>query len=237
MSEQSDSAALMELEGVGKVYAPPAGGAPVSVLRGIDLRIAAGESVAIVGPSGSGKSTLLNILGTLDRPSEGRVRLNGEDLAALDDEQLARIRSRRIGFIFQAHHLLPQCSVLENVLLPTLVPGLSASGAEARAKELLGKVGLSERIGHRPGELSGGECQRVAVVRALINQPAAVLADEPTGALDGEHADRLADLLVELNRDLGVTLVAVTHAPALAARMGRVLELRGGQLRPVDRTS
>lgn len=235
MSEQTGNAALMELEGVGKAYAPPAGGAPVSVLRGIDLRIEAGESVAIVGPSGSGKSTLLNILGTLDRPTEGRVRLDGEDLAALDDEQLACIRSRKIGFVFQSHHLLPQCSVLENVLLPTLVPGLEIGDGEARAKELLERVGLSERIGHRPGALSGGECQRVAVVRALINRPAAVLADEPTGALDGEHADRLADLLVELNRDLGVTLVAVTHAPALAARMGRVLELHSGVLQKANR--
>ncbi len=235
MSEQAENAPLMELAGVGKTYAPPAGGAPVSVLRDIDLRIGAGESVAIVGPSGSGKSTLLNILGTLDRPTEGRVRLDGEDLAALDDEQLARIRSRKIGFVFQSHHLLPQCSVLENVLLPTLVPGLEPNGAEARAKELLDRVGLSARMEHRPGELSGGECQRVAVVRALINKPVAVLADEPTGALDGEHAERLAELLVELNRVLGVTLIAVTHAPALAARLGRVLELRGGQLRPADR--
>ena len=182
--------------------------------------------------SGSGKSTLLNIIGTLDRPSSGEVLLDGQDLRRLNDVELASVRNRQIGFVFQAHHLLPQCNVLENVLLPTLATRDPAvrSGASERAKRLLERVGLDGRIAHRPGQLSGGERQRVAVVRALINQPKLLLADEPTGALDRASAGNLSDLLVALNREEGVTLIVVTHALDLAKRMGRVLELRDGRL-------
>ncbi|HYF00736.1 MAG TPA: ABC transporter ATP-binding protein [Planctomycetota bacterium] len=219
--------ALVETIGVTKVYGGP--GAETRVLDGVDLRIAAGESVAIVGPSGCGKSTLLNILGTLDRPTSGRVMLDGRELTALDGADLAEVRARTVGFVFQLHHLLPQCSILENVLVPALAAD-GAAKAEARARTLLERVGLTPRLDHRPGQLSGGECQRAAVVRALINRPRLLLADEPTGSLDRAGAERLADLLRELNREEGVALVAVTHAPRLAERMGRVLELRDGRL-------
>ena len=203
----------------------------LDVLRGITLEIARGESLAIIGPSGSGKSTVLNIIGTLDRPTSGRVLLDGKDLSQLDDTELAAVRNQQIGFVFQAHYLLPQCTVLENVLVPTLAgKSVSRAGAEQRAKQLLERVGLGQRLGHRPGQLSGGERQRVAVVRALINQPKLLLADEPTGALDRVSAQELAQLLVDLNRERGVTLVVVTHALDLAHRMSRVLELRDGGL-------
>src|SRR5436190_9853657 len=213
-------------------YNSPTCAESVPGVRDITLEIQRGESVAIVGPSGSGKSTLLNIIGTLDRPSTGQVLLDGKELSLLDDIQLATVRNREIGFIFQSHHLLPQCTVLENVLVPTLVNKDAAlrNGAVERAKGLLDKVGLGARFTHRPGQLSGGERQRVAVVRALINQPKLLLADEPTGALDRASAQNLADLLVRLNREEGVTLVLVTHALDLARRMGSVLELRDGRL-------
>lgn len=227
---------LLQLDGVTKVYAGPDGGSPVAVLREVQLELVAGETLAIVGPSGCGKSTLLNLLGALDRPSTGRVRLDGRDLATLDDAALAGVRNRRIGFVFQSHFLLPQCSVLENVLVPTLALGSAdvslRSQAPQRARQLLERVGLGARLGHRPGELSGGERQRVAVVRALINQPGLLLADEPTGALDRTSAAALGDLLLELNREQGVALIVVTHALDLARRLGRVLELRDGRLSP-----
>lgn len=226
------TANLLNLSGVCKRYDPPGGGPAVEVLRDVTLELGQGASAAIVGPSGSGKSTLLNIIGTLDRASRGEVTLDGEDLGRLDDRQLAVVRNRKIGFVFQAHHLLPQCTVLENVLVPTLAtrdPALR-NGAVPRAERLLEKVGLAERVRHRPGQLSGGERQRVAVVRALINQPRLLLADEPTGALDRAAAANLADLLVGLNREEGVTLIVVTHALELARRMGKVLELRDGRL-------
>jgi lipoprotein-releasing system ATP-binding protein len=215
-----------------KRYESPTSTELVPVLRDVTLEIRRGESVAIVGPSGSGKSTLLNIIGTLDRPDSGQVLLDGKDLSRLDDIQLAVVRNREIGFIFQSHHLLPQCTVLENVLVPTLANKDAAlrNGAVERAKGLLDKVGLGARLTHRPGQLSGGERQRVAVVRALINQPKLLLADEPTGALDRASAENLADLLVRLNREEGVTLIVVTHAPDLAKRMARILELRDGHL-------
>jgi len=224
---------LLKLENVTKRYAAPEdGGAAPDVLRGIDLELTTGESLAIVGPSGSGKSTLLNIIGTLDQPTNGTVLLGGRQLGALSDGQQAELRSREIGFVFQSHHLLPQCTVLENVLVPTLVvrAGAARSGADVRAKSLLERVGLSERLTHRPGQLSGGERQRVAVVRALINEPKLLLADEPTGSLDRAAADNLAELLVELNKETGVTLILVTHALDLAGRMARVQELRDGVL-------
>jgi lipoprotein-releasing system ATP-binding protein len=225
---------LLTLTDVCKSYQSSGGADSVAVLENITMQIGAGESVAIVGSSGSGKSTLLNIIGTLDHPTSGTVTLDGQDLTQLDDLQLAQVRNRRIGFIFQAHHLLPQCTVLENVLVPTLASGDAAlrAGAPDRAVKLLAKVGLSERQSHRPGQLSGGERQRVAVVRALINQPNLLLADEPTGALDRVAAHSLGDILVQLNRDEGVTLVVVTHALELARRMGRVWELQDGRLLP-----
>lgn len=226
---------LLKLEKVAKSYAETDASAATQVLKDVSLRIEPGESLAIVGASGSGKSTLLNIIGTLDRPDSGLVELLGQDLVRLSEEELARVRSRQIGFIFQLHHLLPQLSVLENVLVPTLAggPEQRQEKAEARAKRLLERVGLSHRLSHRPGQLSGGERQRAAVVRALINEPRLLLADEPTGALDRASSDRLADLLVELNREEGVSLVVVTHSSALAHRMGRAYELVDGQLSPL----
>jgi ABC-type lipoprotein export system ATPase subunit len=202
------------------------------VLDGLDLRVSAGQSLAIVGPSGCGKSTLLNIIAALDRPTSGKVLLAGQDLSAMTDRQLAAIRSRQIGLVFQLHHLLPQCTILENVLLPTLAASgaLTAAQAQAEAIRLLKRVGLADRLHHRPGQLSGGECQRAAVVRALINSPRLVLADEPTGSLDRASADDLGRLLVELNRDESVTLIVVTHSLDLAGLMGRRLELRAGKL-------
>jgi len=223
---------MLRLVDVSKRYESPTSDGSVPVLREITLEIGRGESVAIVGPSGSGKSTLLNIMGTLDRPNTGQVLLDGRELNQLDDIQLAAVRNREIGFIFQSHHLLPQCTVLENVLVPTLANNDTAlhNGAVERAKQLLEKVGLGARHRHRPGQLSGGERQRVAVVRALINRPKVLLADEPTGALDRASAQNLAELLVQLNREEGVTLIVVTHALDLAKRMSRVLELRDGKL-------
>jgi ABC-type lipoprotein export system ATPase subunit len=181
---------------------------------------------------------LLNIIGTLDRPTSGRVTLDGEDLSELDDLQLAAVRSRQIGFVFQAHYLLPQCTVLENVLVPTLACGDAAirDAADERGRRLLERVGLGARLSHRPGQLSGGERQRVAVVRALINQPKVLLADEPTGALDHASAHALGQLLVELNREEEVTLIVVTHALGLAAMMQRAFELRDGRLTPREIT-
>ena len=188
---------LIELDHLSKTYASPDGGPAVDVLRDVSLRIDSGEAVSVIGPSGSGKSTLLNIMGALDRPTTGSVRLDVRDLAGLAEKELAAIRNRQIGFIFQLHHLLPQCSVLENVLLPTLT-GRTTTADRTRAERLLERVGLKLRLGHRPGQLSGGECQRVAVVRALINRPKLLLADEPTGSLDHATATDLAHLLLEL---------------------------------------
>ncbi|MCZ6598223.1 MAG: ABC transporter ATP-binding protein [Planctomycetota bacterium] len=236
----NDTAPLAELAEVTKSFASIEGGgeAAAVVLRSVDLVVAPGESVAIVGPSGSGKSTLLNILGALQRPTSGTVRVNGVDLAGLDSDGLAALRNRALGFVFQAHHLLPQLSALENVLVPTLVTGNKEARRRAveRARHLLADVGLGERMAHRPGQLSGGECQRVAVVRALINEPRLLLADEPTGSLDRAAADDLGDLLCELNRRESVALVVVTHSERLAARMGRELELRDGKLHALEDT-
>ena len=214
-------APILQLLGVSKDYDG------VQVLRKVNLEVRPGESIAIVGPSGSGKSTLLNIIGTLDRPSAGQVLLDGQDLSQLDNAKLAEVRNRQIGFVFQSHHLLPHCDVLENVLVPTLVNKVDQT---ARGKKLLERVGLGHRLTHRPGQLSGGERQRVAVVRALINGPKLLLADEPTGSLDRASADELGQLLVELNREQGLTLIVVTHAMDLAARMGQRYEIRQGEL-------
>lgn len=228
----SSALPLLKLENVSKSFVAAEGAAPVAVLRDLSLEIGAGETVAIIGPSGSGKSTLLNIIGTLDQPGAGRVWLDGRELSQLNEEDLALVRNQQIGFIFQSHHLLPQCSVIENVLVPTIADqrGGEARDARGRAEELLKRVGLGGRMQHRPGQLSGGERQRVAVVRALINQPKLLLADEPTGALDRASAQGLVQLLVELNREEKVTLIVVTHAVELARQMSRVLEMRDGRL-------
>jgi ABC-type lipoprotein export system ATPase subunit len=230
---------LLTLQKVTKSYRGAGAAASVPVLADVSLDVAFGESVAIVGPSGSGKSTLLQIIGTLDTATSGEVLLGGKNLAALGELQLAEVRNRQIGFVFQAHYLLPQCTVLENVLVPTLAdskseirnPKSEIETATARAERLLKRVGLGERLHHRPGQLSGGERQRAAVVRALINRPQLLLADEPTGALDHAAATALGQLLVELNREEGVTLIVVTHAMDLAQRMARVLELVDGKLK------
>jgi lipoprotein-releasing system ATP-binding protein len=227
---------LVELRGVTKSFAR-AGEEPI--LRGLELVLGAGERLAIVGPSGSGKSTLLALLGGLEPPSSGTVLWQGRDLFALDERELARVRSRELGFLFQTHHLLPQLSALENALVPTLARAARDEGgqrdsaaSEARARELLATVGLGARLTHRPSELSGGERARVALVRALVNRPKLLLADEPTGALDARTSGELAELLVTLNEREGVALVVVTHAERLAARMGRVAELVEGRLVP-----
>jgi ABC-type lipoprotein export system ATPase subunit len=225
---------LLRLTRVTKRYDAPDKAGALLVLNDISLDLSRGESLAIVGPSGSGKSTLLHIIGTLDRPTSGSVSLNGQDLGALNEQQLATVRNRQVGFVFQSHYLLPQCTVLENVLVPTLAAdeATTRNGAPERAARLLKRVGLGERLSHRPGELSGGERQRVAVVRALINQPQLLLADEPTGSLDQASARELGQLLLDLNREEGVSLIVVTHALELARRMGRVLELQQGRLVP-----
>ena len=200
----------------------------VSVLRDVSFEAARGESLAIVGPSGSGKSTLLHVLGTLDRPSTGRVEIDGRDPYALSGKELARFRNRGIGFVFQDHHLLPQYSVLENVMIPTLASGDHGCGAGDRARDLIERVGLAHRTGHRPAALSGGERQRTAVARALVNRPALLLCDEPTGSLDRARADEIGDLLFELHARENTILIGVTHSPEMAARFERRLELREG---------
>lgn len=200
------------------------------VLDGITMSASAGESIAIVGPSGSGKSTLLNIIGTLDRPTTGDYQFDGVDVSELDDRRLALLRNEQIGFIFQEHHLLPQCTALENVLIPTLATGAPSPQQSDRAADLLDRVGLGKRMQHVPSQLSGGERQRVAVVRALINEPKLVLADEPTGSLDRAAADALGDLLVQINQRDGVTLVVVTHAQSLAEKMQQVMAIHDGRI-------
>jgi len=224
---------MLELVNVAKSYPAPGDTVGLCVLRDITLKVGKGRSVAIVGPSGSGKSTLLNIIGALDRPTAGRVLFDGKDLGKLHEDELARIRNREIGFVFQLHHLLPQCTVLENVLVPTLVDKklVSKKEVQERAIALLHRLGLKDWLLHRPGELSAGQRQRVAVVRALINRPKLLLADEPTGSLDEDASQNIAELLVELNRSEAVTLIVVTHSDKLAGYMGRVLELSNGVLK------
>jgi lipoprotein-releasing system ATP-binding protein len=202
----------------------------LSILRGISFQLALGENLAILGPSGSGKSTLLHILGTLDRPTEGTVTLAGQNPFALSEPQLADFRNTRIGFVFQDHHLLPQCSVLENVVLPAVAQGGATEALIARAKQLLERVGLSPRLEHRPAELSGGERQRVAVARALIFQPALLLADEPTGNLDRTNAAAIGQLLLELPRAEKTMLIVVTHSLELAGLFQRRMQIDDGRL-------
>ena len=207
---------------------------PLRVLSGVSFQLRQGENLAIVGPSGSGKSTLLSIIGTLEPPTSGQVRLAGQDPFALDEAALAAFRSRQIGFVFQEHHLLPQCTVLENVLVPFLADGAADGADRQRAIQLLDRVGLSERLDHRPAELSGGERQRVAIARALVRGPTLLLADEPTGNLDRTTAQSITELLLELQRDAGTILIVVTHSMALAEALGQRLELDAGRLVPVE---
>ena len=225
-----DSSPLLKLENVSREFPSAEGDQPLPVLRGLSLEVARGESVAVVGPSGCGKSTLLNLIGSLDQPTGGTLTFDGRELGSLDDAELAALRNREMGFIFQSHHLLPQCTVMENVLVPTLAHRSATADDEDRARRLLERVGLGERLAHRPGQLSGGERQRAAVVRALINEPQLLLADEPTGALDETTADKLGQLLVELNVEENLTLITVTHSPDLAARMARTVKLAEGQI-------
>lgn len=205
----------------------------LTVLRDLDVEVAQGEMVAIVGASGAGKSTLLHVLGGLDRAEQGRVTVNGADLSALPDAEIVAFRNRHVGFVFQFHHLLPEFSALENVAMPLRIARIGKAEASTRAAELLQRVGLGERLTHRPGMLSGGEQQRVAVARALVMRPSVLLADEPTGDLDERTAESLHDLLREMHRSYGLTSVIATHNPRLAEACDRILRLEGGRLIPV----
>ena len=223
---------MLELINVEKSCPSPGDTVGLCVLKDITLKVRKGQAIAIVGPSGCGKSTLLNIIGALDRPTAGRVLFDGKDLAKMNDIELARIRNKEIGFVFQLHHLLPQCTVLENIIVPTLADKnrFLRKEVEERAINLLQRVGLKDWLLHRLGQLSGGQRQRVAVVRALINKPKLLLADEPTGSLDEHASQNIAELLVELNRSEAVTLILATHSIKLAENIGRVLELNNGVL-------
>lgn len=229
MSNESD--ADLVVENISKQYPTPT--EPLRVLDTITFSLRRGDNLAILGPSGSGKSTLLSILGTLEPPSSGSVRLMGQDAFALDEANLAAFRRRHIGFVFQDHHLLPQCTVLENVLIPFLAEGSASEPNQAHAADLLARVGLSERLTHRPAELSGGERQRVAIARALVRNPTLLLADEPTGNLDRSTAASTTELLLELQREQNTILVVVTHSLALAESLGQQMEIDSGRLSPV----
>lgn len=230
-SLRSDQHVPLACFGLGKTFSE--GNTSLEVLRGVEFEVAAGETVAIVGASGSGKTTLLQLLGGLDEPSSGRVEVFGQDLAALSGAQRGEIRNRALGFVYQFHHLLPEFNALENVVMPLLLRRESLRDVQAQARALLDRVGLAERLTHRPGELSGGERQRVAVARALVTNPAVVLADEPTGNLDRQSGATVLELMLGLNVETGASLVLVTHDPEIARRMSRVLELTDGRLHDV----
>ena len=223
---------MKELVEVQKIFKSYGNGAKrVEVLKGVDLVFSRGEKAAIVGASGVGKTTLLHILGTLDRPTAGKVLFEGKDVYTLNEKDLAFFRNREIGFVFQFHHLLPEFNALENTMMPCLIRGMSEEEAVSRAEAILALVGLKERISHKPGELSGGEQQRVAVARALVLEPKVLLADEPTGNLDTKTGESVFDLLQELNRIKGVTLIVVTHNLKLAEKLSRQIELIDGKAR------
>ena len=222
---------VLRAESLAMTYAEGALRTPV--FDSLDLDVRAGETVAIVGASGAGKSTLLHLLGGLDKPTAGEVHVAGQRMSALSDADRGRLRNRALGFVYQFHHLLPEFTALENVMLPVLLQGGAVADARQRASALLESVGLSHRLAHKPGELSGGERQRAAVARALVNRPACVLGDEPTGNLDEKTALTVFELMLALNREHGTSLVLVTHDRALAGKLDRVLELHAGRLRPL----
>lgn len=223
-------AALIEAHNLHKTYGDAAD--RVEVLKGVDFAVEEGEAVAVLGASGAGKSTLLHLLGTLDKPTAGRVTFEGSDLFALSDAELSRFRNRTMGFVFQFHHLLPMLSALENVMLPLLIGGENKREAEGRAEAMLAGVGLSHRLEHKPSELSGGEQQRVAIARALIAGPRVLFADEPTGNLDSRTGEETADLLMKLHNELQMTLVVVTHNDRLAQRLPRNVRMKDGRVQP-----
>ena len=221
---------LLQIDNIDKSFFLKDGRLARKVLSDLSMQVNEGESLAIVGPSGSGKTTLLNMIALLDKPDSGEIIFSGESLSGLSGKKLDEYRNQSIGIVFQLHHLMPQLSLLENVLLPTLALGNKNANKLTRAKELLQRVGVWEQRNQKPGELSGGECQRAAVVRALINQPGLLLADEPTGALDEDNAGKLSDLLLEIHKEQGTALIMVTHSAELAAKMDRRLILRNGKL-------
>ena len=225
---------VLQAEQLGKTYAE--GSMKTPVFDGLDFSVEAGETVAIIGASGAGKSTLLHLLGGLDTPTRGEVYVAGQKMSALSNAARGTLRNRSLGFVYQFHHLLPEFTALENVMLPALLGGLGDAEAQRHARGLLGAVGLEHRLGHKPGELSGGERQRAAVARALVNRPACVLGDEPTGNLDERTAATVFELMLELNRAQRTSLVLVTHDRRLAAKLDRVLELHQGKLREVAKS-